>query len=195
MMTRSRLLAFAALALAAAGVSCSLKRPDIAPTRMIEPRLPDAAGPVADAGNAADVRLLETQARGHLGRRVLHQLAGGELTEDPIWRWTTSPDRYLDSALRLAIAARPDVRVVDTSTAPALAITLLAWHLEATTNHALVGAIEVQVIRPDRTSNTEVIRGQESVSTELPGDLAEAAGRLLQRLATESLTRVTQSKK
>ena len=73
--------------------------------------------------NATSVRLLETQARSHIGRRVLHRLPDGEVTEDPVWLWTSTPDRYLDSALRLAIASSPDIRLVDASTAASLAVT------------------------------------------------------------------------
>jgi hypothetical protein len=53
-----------------------------------------------------------------------------------------------------------------------------------------VGAIELQLIGVDRAVHTEMIRASEPVSAELPGDLADAAGRLLQRLANDSLARV-----
>ena len=97
---------------------------------MVEPRLVEPAGVVADAPNATSVRLLETQGRGHIGRRVLHQQPDGEVTEDPVWLWTSTPDRYLDSALQSAIASSPDIRLVDVSNAPSLAVTLVAWQLE-----------------------------------------------------------------
>jgi len=35
--------------------------------------------------------------------------------------------------------------------------------------------------------HTQIVRGSESVSGELPGDLAAAAGRLMRRLAWEGL--------
>jgi len=184
-------LVFVVSALASGG--CRLERPEIVPTRMIEPRLADAPGAVADAPDAVSVRLLETQTRGHLGRPVLHQLASGELTEDPVWRWSSTPDRYLDSALRLALAASSEVRLVDRSTASALALTLLTWHLDAGASRQLVGAVELQITGVDRAIRTEVIRASEPVSLELPGDLADAAGRLLQRLAADSLARVRQT--
>jgi hypothetical protein len=107
-----------------------------------------------------------------------------------VWRWTSTPDRYLDSALRLALAARPDVQLVDRSTATALALTVLSWHMDAGASPQLVGAIELQLIGVDRAVHTEMIRASEPVSAELPGDLADAAGRLLQRLANDSLARV-----
>ena len=96
------------------------------PTRMIEPQLlePPLAEParqVTKAPNAVPVRVLDTEARGHIGRRVLHQQADGELIEDSVWRWSSAPDRYLDTALRLEVAASPDVRPVDAARAPALA--------------------------------------------------------------------------
>jgi hypothetical protein len=162
---------------------------------MIEPRLADPPGAVADAPDAISVRLLETQTRGHLGRAVLHQLASGELTEDPVWRWSSTPDRYLDSALRLALAARPDVQLVDRSSATALALTLLSWHLDAGASRQLVGTVELQLIGVDRAVHTEMIRASEPVSPELPGDLADAAGRLLQRLANDSLARVPRERR
>ena len=49
----------------------------------------------SSAADARPVRLLDTQARGHIGRRVLHQQPEGELIEDPVWRWSSAPDRYL----------------------------------------------------------------------------------------------------
>jgi hypothetical protein len=156
---------------------------------MIEPRL-DVPPVVADAQSADAIRLLDTQTRGHLGRRLLHQLAGGELTEDPVWRWSSPPDRYLDSALRTAIAANPNVSLVDSGNVPALALTLVAFQLESGANRRLVGIVEVQVFRADRAIDTAVIRTEEPVAAELPGNLADAAGRLLQRLASDSLVRI-----
>ena len=116
------------------GMGCQLRRPKTTPTRMIEPRLlapqlPDQLTQVAKAPNATPVRLLDTQARGHIGRQLLHQQSTGELTDDAVWRWSSAPDRYLDTALRLEVASSPTVRLVDTGTAPALAATLLVWDL------------------------------------------------------------------
>jgi hypothetical protein len=122
---------------------------------------------------------------------LLHQLANGELTEDPVWRWSSSPDRSLDSALRMAASSNPGLRLVDSRGAPVLAVTLLAFQLESGGSHQLVGAVEVQVIRADREIDAEVIRAGEPLSTEMPGNLSDAAGRLLQRLASDSLARVT----
>ena len=81
--------------------------------------------------NAAPIRLLDTQARGHIGRRLLYQQPSGELTEDVTWRWSSAPDRYLDTALRHALASNPGLRLVDAASAAALATNLLAWHLES----------------------------------------------------------------
>jgi hypothetical protein len=41
------------------------------------------------------------------------------------------------------------------------------------------------------TGCTEVVRETEAVAKDLPGNLAEAAGHLLRRLATESVARTT----
>ena len=117
-------------------VACRLRRPATTPSRMIEPQvlepqLPEPANQVTKAPNAAAVRLLDTQARGHIGRRVLHQQPDGELTEDPVWRWSSAPDRYLDTALRIEVASSPDIRLVDAGRAPALAATLLVWDLDS----------------------------------------------------------------
>ena len=174
------------------GIGCQLRRPHTTPSRMIEPQLlepqlPEPATQVTKAPNATSVRLLDTQARGHIGRRVLHQQPNGELTEDAVWRWSSAPDRYLDTALRLEAASSPNVRLVDTGTAPALAATLLVWDLESAGETRLVGAVEFQVIGTDRVVHTQVVRNSEPVSAELPGDLAAAAGRLLRRFASEGL--------
>jgi hypothetical protein len=178
------------------GVGCQLRRPATTPTRMIEPQLlePQLAEPaklVAKAANAIPVRLLDTQARGHIGRRVLYQQSDGELTEDSVWRWSSAPDRYLDTALRLEVASNPDIRLVDDGRAPALAATLLVWNLESAGGTRLVGAVEFQITGTDRVVRTQVARASESVSAELPGDMAAVAGRLLRRLASEGLTRVS----
>jgi hypothetical protein len=122
---------------------------------------------------------------------LLHQQPNGELTEDAVWRWSSDPDRYLDTALRLAVASNPDVRLVDTGSALALGATLLAWDLESAGGTRLVGAVEFRVTATDRAVQTQVVRTSEPVSGELPGDLAAAAGRLLRRLASEGLGYVT----
>jgi len=169
-----------------------LRRPATTPSHMLEPQLlPQPATQVTKAPNATPVRLLDTQARGHIGRRVLHQQPNGELTEDAVWRWSSAPDRYLDTALRFELASSPDLRLVDTGRAPALAATLLIWELDSAGETRLVGAVEFQVTGADREVHTKVVRTSEPVSAELPGDLAAAAGRLLRRLASEGLTLVT----
>lgn len=170
------------------GAACHLRRPQTTVARMIEPQLlPEPAPQEPKAHNAAAIRLLDTQSRAHIGRRVLHQEAAGELTEDQIWRWSSAPDRYLDTALRLEVSSSPNMRLVDTSDAPAVAATLLVWDLESAGEKRLVGAVEFQSTQNDRMVYTKVVQGSEPVSAELPGNLAAAAGRLLHRLAAEGL--------
>jgi hypothetical protein len=156
--------------------------------QLLEPELPEAGRQVTKAPNATPVRLLDTQARGHIGRRVLHQQPNGELTQDSVWRWSSAPDRYLDTALRLEVASRPDVRLVDADRAPWLAATLLVWDLESEGRTRFVGVVEFQITGTDHVLHTQVVRASEPVSTELPGDLAVVAGRLLRRFASEGLT-------
>jgi len=156
--------------------------------QLLEPELPEAGRQVTKAPNAASVRLLDTQARGHIGRRVLHQQPNGELTQDSVWLWSSAPDRYLNTALRLEVASRPDVRLVDADRAPWLAATLLVWDLESEGGTRFVGVVEFQITGTDRVLHTQVVRASEPVSTELPGDLAAVAGRLLRRFASEGLT-------
>lgn len=187
------------LACAGGSVSCRLQRPNVIPARMLEPELIEPSSPATSPdqtrswASTISVRLLDTQARGHIGHRLLHQQAGGELTEDPIWRWSSMPDRYLDSALRLALAASPGVRLVDTPDVPAIAVTLLVWQLDSAGGTRLVGAVELSVTAADRTVRTQMISRSEAVSSELPGNLAAGAGRLLQRLAAESLAQGIQA--
>jgi hypothetical protein len=180
------------LAVVCLGGGCRVRveRPDTVPTRMIEPRLVEPGGAAADAPNATSVRLLETQGRAHIGRRVLHQQPGGELTEDPVWLWATTPDRYLDSAVRYAIAASPAIRLVDAGSAASLALTLVVWQIEAVPSPRLVGAVEIQLTTRDRAVYSEIIRAEEPIAADLPGDLATAAGRLLGRLATDCVARL-----
>ena len=185
MTARSRYGVLVVLAVACVGGGCRvrLERPDTVPIRMIEPRLVEPAEVVADAPNAISVRLLETQGRGHIGRRVLHLQPDGEVTEDPVWLWTSTPDRYVDSAVRYAIASSPDIRLVDLRGAPSLAVTLRGM---ADRNGAELTAGRGSRGPGDdvrRAVHSEMIRAEEPIAADLPGDLAAAAGRLLHRLA------------
>jgi len=192
MSRRSRYAMLVVLAVGCVGGACRVRieRPDTVPIRMIEPQLVEPGGVTADAPNATSIRLLETQGRGHIGRRVLHQQPGGEVSEDPVWVWASAPDRYLDSAVRYAIASNPDIRLVDLGSAPSLAVTLVVWQIEVAPSPRLVGAVEVQLTTADRAVRSEIIRAEEPIAADLPGDLAAAAGRLLGRLATDCLARV-----
>ena len=178
------------------GICGCVRRPKAIPVRVIEPQLlePQLADPETQAAktpDAASVRLLSAQARGHIGHPLLHQQADGELTQDPVWRWPSRPDQYLDTALRLEAARRPDLRLVDSGRVPELAATLLVWDLESTGGTKLVGAVEFQITGADGVINTQLVRASEQVSAELPGNLADAAGHLLRRLAAEGLALVT----
>ena len=180
---------FASLAL----VACQLRRPTTAPNRtlepqLLEPQLAEQPGAVVKSPNAASIRLLSTESRGNIGRRVLHRQPDGELIEDPVWRWSTSPDRYLDTALRLAVASSPKLLLVNAGDVPTLAASLLEWNLESSGGTRLVGAVEFEMTGVDRVIHTQIVRGNESVSGELPGDLAAAAGRLMRHLASEGLS-------
>ena len=184
----------------AGGSACQLRRPDVIAARMIEPQLIEpasqppasATGQGSGAVGAVPVRLLETQARSHIGRRLLHQAPDGELVEDAVWRWSSAPPRYLDSALRIAFASSPGVQLVDSGNAEAMSVTLITWHLETSDSVQLVGAVELVVTTADRVVQAHVIRRSEPVSSELPGNLAAAAGRLLQTLASASVARAAQ---
>jgi hypothetical protein len=190
------------LIMCAAGAACQLKRPDTPAGRMIEPQLPQLIDPQAsepatqrtDNATASPVRLLDTQARAHIGRRILHQEPDGELTADAVWWWSSAPDRYLDTALRLELASSPVWRPVESASAPVLAATLLSWQLESAGGTRLLGAVEFRFTAADRGVHTVVVRQSEPVSGDLPGDLAAVAGRLLRRLAVEGLTRVARER-
>lgn len=54
-----------------------------------------------NAAKTRSIRLLDTQASAHIGRRLLHRQPNGELTEDSVWRWSSNPDAYLNTALHL----------------------------------------------------------------------------------------------
>ena len=69
-----------------------------------------------------------------------------------MWRWSSAPDRYLDTALRLELAASPGLRLVDSASSPSLAATLLAWQLESVGGTRLVGAVEFQFTGPTASS-------------------------------------------
>jgi hypothetical protein len=65
------------------------------------------------------------------------------------------------------------------------------WNLESAGGTRLVGAVEFQITGIDRVVHTQVARASEPISAELPGDLPAVAGRLLRRLASEGLTRIS----
>jgi hypothetical protein len=87
----------------------------------------------------------------------------------------------------MAGASDPNVDIVDTSDAPTLAVTLIAFHLESA---RLVAAVELRIKDREQRLQTQVVRAEEPVDSELPGNLAVAAGDLLHRLATSCLASV-----
>jgi len=54
-----------------------------------------------------------------------------------------------------------------------------------------VGAVEFQATGTDRAVRTEVVRDSEPVSSEMPGNLPDAAGRLLRRFASRGLAQIS----
>jgi len=157
--------------------------------QLIELQLTTPTGAGTNPAGAIPVRLLDTQARAHIGRRLLHQQTSGELTEDPVWRWSTAPDRYLDTAIRLELESSSRLRLVDTAGSPAIAATLLTWCLAPGDSPRLTGAVQFVITGKDGVVHSHVVQGSEPVSGGLPGDLAAVAGRLLRRLAQEGLMR------
>jgi hypothetical protein len=175
--------------------ACQLHRPTTTQNRTIEPQvlepqLTEQPGTVAKSPDAFSIRLLPAESRGNIGRRVLHRNPDGELTEDPVWRWSSPPNRYLDTALHLEVAANPKLRLVEAGNVSTIVATVLSWDLESNGGVRLVGEVEFQVTGTDRVVHTQVIRGSEPVSGELPGDLAAASGRLMHSLAAEGLRRM-----
>ena len=92
--------------------------------------------------------------------------------------------------MRYAIASSPDIRLVEVRSAPSLAVTLATWQVEAAPSPRLVGAIEVQLTTTDRAVHSEIIRAEEPIAADLPGDLAAAAGQLLGHIANNWCSRV-----
>ncbi len=78
--------------------------------------------------------------------------------------------------MRVVFTSSPDVRLVDSGNATAMAVTLITWHLESAGSVHLVGAVELVITSPDRSVQAQVIRGSEPVSSELPGNLAAPPG-------------------
>jgi len=172
------------------GAGCRLRRPGTIPPRTIEPQLVEPQSSAAPEPGSAPVRLIQTQARGHIGRRVLHQGSDGELFEDPVWRWANAPHLYLDSAIRMELSSNPLVRPVDSAEAASMTVTLLSWHLDSGKEPRLVGSLELVIVWPDHAVYGAVLRESEPVGSDLPGNVPVAAGRLMQRLAAASVARV-----
>jgi hypothetical protein len=158
--------------------------------QLFDPRVADPSTQTTKDSGGTPIRLLYTQARGHIGRRLLHQLPNGELTEDPIWRWSSFPSQYLDTALRREVASNPNLRLVDSASATEVAATLLTLNLDSQNETRLVVAVEFQVTGTDRAIQSRVVQASEPVTGELPGDLAAVAGRLLRRMASEGLRNI-----
>lgn len=191
--SRRVVVLLATVVAAGAGCRVSMSPPDVRPARIIEPAMVETPTD-AKAAEPTPIRLLDTQAHAHIGRRLLYKRADGELIEDPVWMWSSAPDRYLDLALRLAVSSSPDLRLIDAGRAPALALTLIAWHVEeADGGRRLVGAAEVTAAGTDRGVRVQIVRASEPLGAEFPGDLAGAAGRLLHTLASESVEKARQS--
>ncbi|BCS34998.1 hypothetical protein TBR22_A42240 [Luteitalea sp. TBR-22] len=181
-----------AVLVAAASIGCQLPRPRTTAVRALEPELVTPPPTSGTSAEAIPIRLLQTESRGHIARRLIRQRPEGELTEDPVWRWANSPHGYLDTALRMALSSTPGVRLVDAAAATELSVTLLAWHLAGSeTQPVLVGTVEVIVVDRDRVVRTHVNTDREPISTDLPRTLAAASGRLLQRLAAASVAFAT----
>lgn len=175
--------------------ACHLRRPDVPEVRTIEPDLnvvetQDGADPGAVGTQRVDLRLIEAGARVHIGRRLIHQQGDGELIEDSVWRWSSPPDRYLDTALQLTLGSNARIRLVDSADAPVLAVTLLAFHIAGDPEWRLLAAIELRFTGTDRGVHTQLIRDSEPMAGPLPGNLSVVAGRLLGRLAAEASKQV-----
>jgi len=155
--------------------------------QLLDPQMAELSGTVTKNPNATSIRLFYTESRGSLGRRILHRQPNGELVGDPVWWWSTSPDRYLDTALRLEASSSPKLRIVDAGAVATLGANLLEWSLESSSGTRLVGAVEFEVTETDRVVHTQIVNASESVSDELPANLAAAAGRLMRHLASEGL--------
>ena len=74
---------------------------------------------------------------------------------------------------------------MDSADATVLSATLLAWNLESEGGTRLAASVEFQITGSDHVLHSQVVKSSEPVSTDLPGDLSAAAGRLLRRLAAE----------
>ena len=89
-------------------VACSakLQRPDVPPSRTLEPSFAQGAGAPVDPADGATA-LFIAGVQSQVGRRLMHARDGGEVIEDAVWSWSAPPDRYLETALHLAAAADP----------------------------------------------------------------------------------------
>ena len=78
-----------------------------------------------------------------------------------MWRWSTAPDRYLETVLRMEVEARPDLRLVDSMDAVLVAVTLLSWQVESVDSPRLAGAMEITATERDRSVHTQLVRRTE----------------------------------
>jgi hypothetical protein len=126
-----------------------------------------------------------------IGYSILRRTAAGELRQDPEWSWSARPHTYLGTALYQAAAADPSIRFADSSDAFGLRAIFLSCYLEEMgEGQRLLASVELRVTGPDQAVSSQVLTAEEPVSGELPGNLAEAMGRVIRRLATDALAAV-----
>lgn len=167
-----------------------LERPDTPATRIIDAAIvdPDAVT-IDDAPDAQAVRLLGTRSSDQAGYSVRHRTGAGELREDPEWSWSSRPHTYLGTALYQAAASDPGVRLVDSSEAFVLSAIFLSCYIEEAPGggQRLLASVEVRITDFDRAVTSRVLTANEPLDGPLPGNAAEAMGRIIRRLAEDAL--------
>ena len=178
--------------------ACSVKvqRPDLPAPRMIDPQLTsNSSMAVAAAPDAVGIRLVGVDAADPIQYRILHRSSEGELSGDPVWSWSTAPASLLETALLQAVATEPAVVLVERYDARGVGVMLLSWHLEEEMGQRrLAGTVQVRVTDEEGVLNVRVLESQAPVAMEMPGDLANVAGGLLDELAGQVVELVKQGR-
>ncbi|MDA3961364.1 MAG: ABC-type transport auxiliary lipoprotein family protein [Planctomycetota bacterium] len=181
---KTTLVIVAALALSACGL--------IEPRNNAAPHIGEPVPPqleqVAPSADARVVRIARVDAREHLRHAVLTRSQDGELIPDPVWRWSTTPDRYLAEFLPLIASSLSEVRVEETIEATELRITLTAFDLVPGDQPQVNAAALVTTISPAGSSETHRVSVSLPAPEAKPRAVSETMSQVLVELCRQILS-------
>lgn len=166
--------------LAASCLLAGCLRSDAPPPVVIEPA--PAASAAAKTGKATPVRLGTGAATDLLRLEVLHYTATGEVRRDDAQRWSDAPAAILRRRLESSAAAC-GVALQDRSDLPLLEVVVERFGIAGSDTLQLVATAHLRCRLADGTIRIAAIDAAQPLAAASTGDLATAAGALLDQLA------------